>query len=89
MRIDSAALIRPARRERLDLEGAKMRYDEAWSEFLLWPDEGARERVLERFVTYWRRRNGSTTGMEPHFQKLDDDCAKAISEAEEARGRAG
>src|SRR5262249_50815598 len=87
MKIESAAHIVRARRERLDLEGAKMRYDEAWREFLLWPDEGSRERVLERFVNYWRRRNGSTAGMKPHFDKLDADCDKAIAEAEEAKGR--
>jgi hypothetical protein len=89
MKMDPAIGIRPARRERLDLEGAKMRYDEAWTEFLLWPDEGGRERVLERFVLYWQRRNGSTVGMEPHFDKLDADCGRAIAEAEEAKGKAG
>jgi hypothetical protein len=89
MKIESAAHIVRARRERLDLEGAKILYDQAWSEFLLWPDEAGRERVLERFVIYWRRRNGSTAGMEQHFDKLDADCGRAIADAEEAKGKAG
>ena len=31
----------------------------------------------------------ANTGMEPHFDKLDADCGKAIAEAEEAKGKAG
>ena len=47
MKIESASHIVRAQRERLDLEGAKILYDEAWSEFLLWPDEAGRDRVLQ------------------------------------------
>jgi hypothetical protein len=75
----------PAGRERLDLEGAKMRYDEAWTEFLLWPDEGGRECVLERLVAYWRLRNRTSIGLEEALARTEATANQMI---EEARRRA-
>jgi hypothetical protein len=69
------------------MDDRRLRYEEAWREFWAHPDETGREIVLARFMAYWRARNGSTTAMQPHFDKLDADCAKAIAEAEEAKGR--
>jgi hypothetical protein len=71
MKIDPTVRIHPVRRERLDLEGAKMRYDEAWTEFLLWPDEDGRERVLERLVVYWRLRNRTSIGLIEFLEGFD------------------
>ena len=85
MKIESASHIVRAQRERLDLEGAKILYDEAWSEFLLWPDEGGRERVLERLVAYWRLRNRTSIGLEEALARTEATANQMI---EEARRRA-